>query len=402
MSCRLGVSVLAVVCALPLPLLPAAGARWLPCLSPFLAIGSVLSRVVLPVVSLLAAVVLAVAIFRRRWFCRYLCPTGLLLEYAGRLRPAAVRTRHTAWGNVGPLVLLVALGGAAAGWPHLLWLDPLSIFNGAVSACRPWVSAAQFLPAVGLALLAALALWRPNLWCYHICPLGALQELVGRRRVAAPSAVSGTPSGTVSQPSCSGRFRLDTSRRRFAAALGGFTLGGLTRLGWPPRRASVRPPGALAEARFAGVCVRCGNCISHCPAGILRPDTDPVGLFGLAAPVVRFGPDYCREDCNRCGQVCPTGAIRALDLPAKRQAVMGVAVIKREHCVCWVKEEQCMACADVCPYDAVRTVPSRTVDFPSVRIEACLGCGACEIACPAATLAIVVEPPDGVSGPPAR
>jgi ferredoxin len=195
---------------------------------------------------------------------------------------------------------------------------------------------------------------------------------------------------------------LDTSRRRFAAALGGFTLGGLTRLGWPPRRASVRPPGALAEARFAGVCVRCGNCISHCPAGILRPDTDPVGLFGLAAPVVRFGPDYCREDCNRCGQVCPTGAIRALDLPAKRQAVMGVAVIKREHCVCWVKEEQCMACADVCPYDAVRTVPSRTVDFPSVRIEACLGCGACEIACPAATLAIVVEPPDGVSGPPAR
>ena len=90
-----------------------------------------------------------------------------------------------------------------------------------------------------------------------------------------------------------------------------------------PRR--LRPPGSVAESRFTGLCLRCGNCAQACPSKIIVPETGGQGLAGFLAPVVRFQDSYCLEDCRRCTQVCPSGAIAPLSLEDKRRASIGLA-----------------------------------------------------------------------------
>ena len=77
----------------------------------------------------LALLIGCVILVRPRWFCRWLCPLGLLTEGASRL--------GRRWGRrppksipLGQWILWLTLGGAILGWPLLLWLDPLAIFAG--------------------------------------------------------------------------------------------------------------------------------------------------------------------------------------------------------------------------------------------------------------------------------
>ncbi|MCX7007110.1 MAG: 4Fe-4S binding protein, partial [Kiritimatiellaeota bacterium] len=58
----------------------------LPAFSPFVATGGALAARAAGVVTLLALPVLLFVLLVRRGFCRYACPTGLVLELAGRLR----------------------------------------------------------------------------------------------------------------------------------------------------------------------------------------------------------------------------------------------------------------------------------------------------------------------------
>ena len=58
-------------------------------LSPVLGwLGALAARAATPWL-LLAVPVLALAVFRSRWFCRYVCPTGFAAEFAGLLNPRA-------------------------------------------------------------------------------------------------------------------------------------------------------------------------------------------------------------------------------------------------------------------------------------------------------------------------
>ncbi|MBN1556669.1 MAG: 4Fe-4S binding protein, partial [Lentisphaerae bacterium] len=150
-----------------------------PALSPFLAAGGAAARRAAGPLLFLALPLLAAAAWRGRWFCRNACPMGLLSELAGRAgRRDRARFRH--WPRLGPWLLVLALGGAAAGYPLLLGLDPLSVFQGGLSAFRrPWLWV-NLLPAAGLAAVLLLSVWRPNAWCLRLCPLGALQDLVRR------------------------------------------------------------------------------------------------------------------------------------------------------------------------------------------------------------------------------
>jgi ferredoxin-type protein NapF len=145
----------------------------------------------------------------------------------------------------------------------------------------------------------------------------------------------------------------------------------------------LRPPGSVDEPRFAGLCVRCGNCIRACPYGILAPDAGANGIGGLLAPVVRFEGEYCREDCHQCTHVCPSGAIRSLPLEKKPTAPIGLAVLDSSICLL-ADDRECDVCARMCPYEAIEIVwnEEEYIALPRVDPERCPGCGACQVACP--------------------
>ncbi len=77
------------------------------------------------------------------------------------------------------------------------------------------------------------------------------------------------------------------------------------------------------------MCIRCGECFKVCPNNVLQPEGFEQGLEGLWTPRVEANWAGCESSCNACGQVCPTGAIRALPMDEKRVARMGLAIVNR-------------------------------------------------------------------------
>jgi ferredoxin-type protein NapF len=148
--------------------------------------------------------------------------------------------------------------------------------------------------------------------------------------------------------------------------------------------APLRPPGAAAETDFAGICLRCSNCVRACPSGIIHHDTGQAGIAGFLAPAILYEKKYCLEDCNACTQVCPSGALHALDLRQKQEYVIGEALIDMRLCVLALGKMDCDACMRSCPFNAVRIHwdEEQYVAYPVIDREKCNGCGACEVACP--------------------
>jgi MauM/NapG family ferredoxin protein len=157
----------------------------------------------------------------------------------------------------------------------------------------------------------------------------------------------------------------------------------------------IRPPGAVPEKDFLARCIRCGQCMKACPTNTLQPMGLAVGIEAFFSPRVtpRRGP--CEPLCNVCGEVCPTGAVRAVASEEKIWAKIGTAQILRQKCLAWEFDRRCLVCDEVCPYDAIslRSVAEASVPVPYVNESRCSGCGFCEHHCPVqARAAIIVEP----------
>ena len=115
----------------------------------------------------------------------------------------------------------------------------------------------------------------------------------------------------------------------------------------------MRPPGALPEKSFSAKCIRCGECMKVCLTNTLQPCLWESGLDGLWSPRIVPRLAGCDQTCSLCGQVCPTGAIRALPLEEKKNAKLGTAVIDRERCLVWAEDKLCLICDEQCPYNAI-------------------------------------------------
>ena len=162
----------------------------------------------------------------------------------------------------------------------------------------------------------------------------------------------------------------------------------------PQRQTQVTPPGSLSFEHFSKRCTGCQLCVSECPNGVLRPSND---FFNLMLPVMSYERGFCRPECTRCGEVCPAGAITAVDKPAKSSIQIGHAVFIQKNCVAVTDGVECGNCARHCPAGAIEMVALNEDDdetpwVPAVNEEACIGCGACEYVCPARPFsAIMVE-----------
>ena len=152
----------------------------------------------------------------------------------------------------------------------------------------------------------------------------------------------------------------------------------------PARKTPITPPGSLSAANMAKRCTGCQLCVSDCPNGVLRPSTS---LISIMQPVMSYERGYCRPECTRCSEVCPTGAIKPITREEKAETRIGQAVVIQENCLMVEKGVDCGNCARHCPAGAIELVQIDESDenspfVPSVDADRCIGCGACEHLCP--------------------
>lgn len=309
--------------------------------------------------------VLILAVFKGRLFCQWICPLGTLYALPKKisLKKRILPVRLNA------LLFWAVLSASVFGLSSVLWLDPLST----VSRIGAWHETAAWIPGLLIPAGLLLSLFQPQLWCTHLCPLGYSFDLLNRKGGAQV-------------------FRRD--RRQFLAGLG---LGGAAAAIVPTigksktPDTSILPPGARDD--FANICTRCYACVSACPVEIVTVKKGGP-LREMAIPELVFKEYGCEESCNRCAEVCPTGAIRAINHDEKWRTQIGIARVKKGKCLAWKDKEYCMVCDEYCPYNAIDTVWIGDVACPVVNEALCRGCGACEGACPAirAGKAIVVNP----------
>lgn len=357
------------------------GAVLLPALSPHIAIGSVLALRAVALFTVLAPPMVMIVLLRRRWFCRNLCPMGLIAETCGLVRRSA-KPRYGRVPPMGQWFALATLGGAAMGYPLLLWLDPLAILSGSLIALRPPPLAAGAVPLVGLGVVAVLSVVLPKFWCRKLCPLGGTQDaLAGLGRLIPRKARPAKMD-----------FRL-ARRILLFSGLGAACSAVISRMLRDPSRRPLRPPGAMEETVFKGLCIRCGNCVRSCPSGIIHQDMGSAGAAGLLTPIVRFhGQNYCLETCHACTRSCPSGAIEQLTLEQKNRRPIGLAKIDRSDCLLVQDEGECGYCIGACGQEAIVEGFNAEEYKPTLDVLAdkCNGCGACVGVCP--TKVIRIDP----------
>ena len=276
-------------------------------------------------------------------------------------------------------------------------------------------------------LVLALSAWRPRFYCRYVCPLGALLGLtarwsvfrMGRRDVGIEACTrcgrcdhhcegACTPAdkilwsecvlcyncrddcpegilGYAAKPATTGEVAGPDLNRRavIAAGASGAVLLPLARLGDPLgvgwRPDLVRPPGALTESEFLNRCIKCGQCIRVCPTNVIQPAMWEAGVEGLWTPRLdfRLGSSGCQHNCIACGHVCPTAAIRPLQLDERMGTGefkdagpirIGTAFMDRGRCLPWAMGIPCIVCQENCPVSP-KAITTRDVLEPVAGLD---------------------------------
>ena len=234
--------------------------------------------------------------------------------------------------------------------------------------------------------------------CLPSCEFGALRY--GHPRAAAQPAAAEQPAAASTEQPSRRAFLVGSAIVAADAALaqaGKKVDGGLAAIEKkvaPPHRATVTPPGSLSVKHMAKYCTSCQLCVAQCPNQVLRPSND---LATLMMPTMSFERGFCRPECTRCSQVCPTDAIRPITVEEKTDIHVGYPVWLEQNCLPVTRHVACGNCARHCPTGAIEMMPLDENDelspmVPNINEARCIGCGACEYVCPSRPFsAIYVE-----------
>jgi polyferredoxin len=309
--------------------------------------------------------------------------------------------------------------------------------KGVLSFQQPFFRQSAFIGVLFFFILG-LNLVEKRFWCRYLCPLGAFLGILSRFSVLKRSVSEGCTSCGACTSVCQGNASpdrkdewrdaecfycwncddicpqnavsfgflgkkasagMDLGRRRVITAMVSGVVAvpllrqsPLSKSGYSNPRL-IRPPGSLEEREFLKRCVKCGECMKVCITNGLQPTLIEAGLEGVWSPLLVPRIGYCEYRCTLCGQVCPTGAIKRLDLKEKVKVKIGLAMIDKGRCLPYAHATPCIVCEEVCP------TPKKAIWFeetkvkdrqgremllkqPRVDLELCIGCGICETKCP--------------------
>jgi ferredoxin len=131
--------------------------------------------------------------------------------------------------------------------------------------------------------------------------------------------------------------------------------------------------------------------VSRCIGGVLQPALFEYGLSGIFQPLMDYKKGFCEYECKICMDVCPNSAITSMSLEKKKRIKIGKSILIKDECVVYKDNKECGACIEVCPTRSVYPVLWKGILAPEVDVKACIGCGACERACPVVEKAIYIE-----------
>ncbi|WP_425057944.1 4Fe-4S binding protein [Sporomusa carbonis] len=306
------------------------GSNWVFFLTPFALFSHEIVRGLQGQVPWMLMGITAGTLFFSRLWCSVLCPTGILLSLAAKLRLFHYRI-------VGDCVQC----------------------EKCTRACSVGAAPAH------TSVVKEGCLTCGN--CQRVCPTKAIEwqrsSWRGRDRQLVPADdVAATK-------------RKESRRQFFKAAFTALMAAALWRKTvWAAEKA-LRPPGVLPEPEFTAVCNRCGRCIQVCPSKALSPMPITEGLANFETPYIIPRRNRC-DLCLACQKVCPTGAIAKVPLEKVR---MGKAVIDKPRCIAWTEGKQCLICGEQCP---VLAIEGDEQHRPIVLTDKCVGCGSCENVCP--------------------
>src|SRR4030043_444231 len=456
---------------------------WLPAdiylrLDPLLGINAVFAaREIIPR-ALWSLILIGATLVIGRFFCAYVCPTGVSIDFLDLLFFRKKKRPGMKWDinlrRVKYYLLVIFIMAALIGLSIAFLMDPMSLpprfytffiyplvitlINLILDLLRPlflalgWTNlsylhyfqSVYYMSAITLFIFGGIILLNrlvPRFWCRYLCPLGAFLSLISplgvfKRRVseecneclecqkACPmGAVTENPRGT-RVPECiqcrtcvkvcpqnaitfpaslslGGEYsKVDFSRRGFVYSLAGGLAVGFVAPQTPfslrqSKFQLIRPPGAIPETEFLRTCIRCGECMKSCLTNTLQPCFWESGLSGLWTPNMDLRLAPCDQNCNVCGKVCPTQAIRSLSLDEKTHAKVGTAILRKEMCLVWAQNKLCLICDEICPYNDIVFRPVEGYRRPVVIASKCNGCGFCEQRCPVTGESAIVVVPDG-------
>jgi len=293
--------------------------------------------------------------FRKRFWCRYLCPLGAFHALLGRF---GVWRRR-----VGPSCNECGVCG------HVCRTEAIDRKDAVLYDPRECIRCMD---------------------CEVVCPQDAIEF----------SFIPSTKSVRV------GNRELAVTRRGLLTALGAsfvalpFLRASAARSSYSRIRL-IRPPGATREELFLARCIRCGECMRVCPQHALQPALLQFGLEAMWSPVLMPRIGYCEYNCTLCMQVCPTGALEILSQRAKQRVRIGTAWFDKDRCIPWAENDDCLVCEEVCP-TPTKAIQMRTEELPDdngvmrpikrpfIVESLCVGCGICETKCPVEGSAVLV------------